>query len=396
MTKSKLLLKAISMLTCVLYFATQHGAYAAELHALNSLRGHPEIRIPQPSSFFIPPEWGNVQELQGDAPQVVLIQDAHGQYEAQKNTAAILDFLHRQKGIGRLFLEGGAGRLDPGRLKFFNEPVFNRKAADLLAREAEAGGAEIFLVSNPSSKAPAYGLEDPGLYLQDLETFRQVMRARPEGEKYLGAELAVIREEAGRLFGADFKAFFKEWMNYESAQDLVRFLNPLESEARKRLRIDLNDPRDQLEWPQLVRFFELKKREPNLRPDKAKEERKILAEWAKRVGMARPFMEFLHGADSPFAGRRHFWETFYEAAHPKGFTFKDYLDLSLWVGVSERLEHRVQTLPLYYLIPRILTFRTIFSNRSNDLIIRYKTHTKLDLVSFLSAWAVLPLVAISK
>ncbi len=100
MTKSKRFLKTISFLTGLFYFVTQHCSYAAELHTLNALQHTSEIRLPKPPAFYIPPEWGSVEEIDGNKPpQVLLIQDAHGRYEAQKNTAAILDFLHRKRGI---------------------------------------------------------------------------------------------------------------------------------------------------------------------------------------------------------------------------------------------------------------------------------------------------------
>lgn len=340
--KSKPILKAISLLTAVLYFLTQHCAYAAELQALHSSRTS-EVRLPEISSFFVPPEWGSVQELQGEQPQVVLIQDAHGRYEAQRNTAAILDFLHRKKGIAGLFLEGGAGTLDPDRLKLFNEPQWNHKAVELLAREAEAGGAEIFLISQKDKKIPSFGLEDSQLYRQDLKAFRKVLSARGETGKYLEAELSAIRQQSGRIQRADLKVFFKEWMSYESSQDLLRFLSPLERESRQRLEIDLYSPRYQMEWPQLIRFFELKKREPQMQADQAREELKALREWSRRAGLAGPLidflgknekerLEFLRRPDSPFASLRHFWEAFYEAAHPRGFGFEHFPALTLYEG----------------------------------------------------------------
>ena len=317
---------------------------------------NPESHFPSAVLFSIPPEWGSLQELQGNNPQVVLIQDAHGRYEAQKNTASILDFLNRREGIANLFLEGGAGRLEPERLQFFNEPRFNKAAVDLLAREAEAGGAEIFLTGQDKPVA-AYGLEDPKLYLQNFEAFRKVIQARPETEKFLETEFSGIRQESGRLLEADLKAFFKEWMNYESSQDLARFLNPLAAEAGKRLEVDLNNPRHQLQWPQLIRFFELKKREPKLRPKQAAEEEKKLAEWGERIGMPKPFVEFLSKSekeragflrqpDSPFTNLRHFWESFYEAAHPRGFVFEQFPDLAVQEGY-QILQEEIDTQKLF-------------------------------------------------
>src|SRR3989338_8832791 len=136
--KLKWFRKSLSFLSCLFYYISQDCAYAAEIHRLSMAPQGPESRFAPVAIFSIPPEWGSVQELHGKSPRVVLLQDAHGRYEVQKNTALILDFLNRKKGIANLFLEGGAGKLEPERLQFFNEPRFNKAAVDLLAREAEA------------------------------------------------------------------------------------------------------------------------------------------------------------------------------------------------------------------------------------------------------------------
>ena len=400
--KLKWVTKSFACLTCFFYFVSQECAYPAEIHRLSLAPQSPESHFSPAAVFSIPPEWGSIQELHGNTPQVVLIQDAHGRYEAQKNTASILDFLNRKQGIASLYLEGGSGKLEPERLQFFNEPQFNKMAVDLLARESEAGGAEIFLVGQ-RHLISAFGLEDPNLYLQNFEAFQKVTRARPVAEKFLEQELSAIRQESGRLFGADLKAFFKEWMNYESSQDLARFLNPLESQARKKLEIDLNDPRHQLQWPQLIRFFELKKREPKLQPDKAKEELKRLSEWSKRAGLAKPFIEYLLAesspqalrrgsptpafppkadqplaggddikTDSPFTSLRHFWESFYEAAHPRGFAFEQFPNLVIYEGY-QILQQEIDSQNLFDEINQLA--QTIFeklarNQKEKDLIER--------------------------
>ncbi len=114
----------------------------------------------------------------------------------------------------------------------------------------------------------------------------------------------------------------------EDRRELSRHLNVLERAAHKHLDLDLKDPIYQIQFPQLVRFFKLKDLEKERTADDAEQMEKEKADllgWIKvhqLTSWTESFQSF------PKADIRSFLERFYEAAHPKGFSFKNYPHLS--------------------------------------------------------------------
>ena len=281
--KSKLLLKSVALLTSVCFLAEQ-SLYADIPPSAIALKNSKEAQIRSflPDSL-LPPELGKVVDSWGGSPSVILIQDAHGHLEAQIKIQAILKFLHRRKAFSKLFIEGGVGRLDPGLLRFFEDQQLNVEAAEMLTREAEIGGPELFLLDNPG--IPAYGTEETKLYVGNLLLFRKVIGRKAQSEGFLRGELEEIRRHSSKVFSPGLKEFFKEWLAYEDFSDTARYLNSLDRAAVKHAQLNLHDAREQLDWPMLVRFFELKSREPKLDPKKAKEEREKLIAWSRQAGL---------------------------------------------------------------------------------------------------------------
>ena len=101
----------VSLFTLVAFLFTQTGIPASAFAAAVT-----EVKLP-PAGFqiSIPAEIGTVENLKtGTGPTLIHIQTAHGNYEAQKNIEAILEYLKANYGIKTLFVEGGASQLYAG------------------------------------------------------------------------------------------------------------------------------------------------------------------------------------------------------------------------------------------------------------------------------------------
>ena len=333
--------KSVALFT-ILFYSFSQIVTANDAQTLSSLQRLNEIKIFS-SNAWIPSDLGQVVETWGTQPKVFLIQDVHGHAEAQEKTHRLLEFLHKEKPIQKIYIEGGFGKLDPDLLRFFQKEEHNRKAAEILLKEGEIGGAETFLLKE---NVPAYGLEDAELYLQNLEAFRELKQHRDDIKSALTLEFQKLREKGFRFASSELKMFFKEWMRYESRQeDLLRFLTFLESQSEKKLNLNLKHPRNQLMWPNLVRFFELKKREPKLDLVQAEEERQKLFVWAKEAKIKKEWLYYLENPEE-IKERRHFWESFYDQAERKGFLFEAYPHLTLFEGFKI-LESEIQSEHLY-------------------------------------------------
>ncbi len=308
---------------------------------------------PVSGDFGLPADLGKVVEAWGGAPALVLIQDPHGHTQAQKKIQDILKFLQVHYGFQTLLVEGGVGSLDADFLRFFKEDGLNLEAADFLAREAEIGGPELFLLNERLSsksdraKPKAYGVENPRLYLDHLKNFQRVLARKSKTDPLLKNNRTRLENLAGRTLHPELLKFFKEWLSHEDdGGDLLGYLSELSRVAKKELGMDLRDPREQLDWPNLVRFHEIKNRESKVDPRKAEEERKVLSKWARHQKINPAWVGFLRGKaqrSGKFPGLRNFWESFFEKAHPLGFHFQDYPHLTLlegWRVLEEEIESK--------------------------------------------------------
>ncbi|MBP9866438.1 MAG: hypothetical protein KBC91_08595, partial [Candidatus Omnitrophica bacterium] len=299
----------------------------------------------------IPGSFGSVADLwvspQTDKPFVLLLQDAHGQAQAQRNTQRLLNFIDQQIPLKTFFVEGGAGRLDPEKLRLFQEAPMNLAAAKWFLREGDLGGVELFLLEKAGVTQKlkknreffAQGVEDQALYLENLRLFEKIARQRPEIKTWLASELLTLEKKASQTLNPDLLSFFRAWIGYEETHThLESYLAVLEASASKNAGIDLADARSQEAWPMLVRFSELKRRQTRLDYEAAAQDAQRVRVWAKEKGLEYgPLLQHLErfssrsGNTTP-ADLRLQWETFYRLSKPLGFSFESYSALSLWEG----------------------------------------------------------------
>ncbi|MGI6240319.1 MAG: hypothetical protein ACOYJW_00065 [Candidatus Omnitrophota bacterium] len=277
---------------------------------------------------------------------VIHIQDPHGQYEAQKNIRAILEHLENTYQVQTLFLEGGSGRLEDANLKVFKDPGLNREMVDILAREGFAGGPEMFLAERENGKTArtfsAYGVEDATLYLKNLETFRHVANHSGPTGKFFGRIRVRIKSLASRKFNPELKRYFQTWVFCEERpQEWLNRWEILKDYAVRHLALDLEDPYQQMDWPQAVRFTKLFGLSGSLKQQKNADalpvEWSALKTWLESKGLrdlAAQTKSCLEGKKLPleFRSVREFFERFYAEASSRGFDFRTYPNLKMKMG----------------------------------------------------------------
>jgi len=264
------------------------------------------------------------------ASTIVHIQDAHAHYEAQRNIQKMLERLNKEYGFDLIFLEGAFQKLDANVLNFFKDPQHNKKMVDLLTQDGIVGGASRFLRENLGVEA--YGVEDFDLYKKNLAAFQTVIRAKDTSDDFLQGLKSRILTESSHVSNKKLKGFFREWMFYQDIQtELMRHLNTLEKYAKAELEIDFEKVRTQLKWPQLVRFFKLRKLEKEVNREKAKQEKQAIMAWGRENDLEK-FIEGLEHLAKTEDGPRHFLEKFYDAASHKGFTFEQYPEFTKQAG----------------------------------------------------------------
>ncbi|GEM_PF-6870396 len=252
-------------------FLSEPGDAGPKLSQSGAVLKHSRIEIPY--------ELGEIT-ARFENPQnktfLIQVQDAHGCYEAQKNIARIAEYLHKTYGINILFLEGSAGELDPGLFDFFEDARLNLEVADDLMKEGEFTGAEMALLENASNeeKFRAYGIEAEALYREDLRLFRDVLGRKAVSDDFLKAAGERLDTIGSRILSNRLRDFIREWRRWrETQEDLMRFLGVLYRQSLETLGLDLKDPKNQGDYPSLVRYFNLKEAEGGQDPQKVKGER---------------------------------------------------------------------------------------------------------------------------
>ena len=311
----------------------------------------------------IPSRLGTIQKRNSESPSslVIHIQDAHGHFEGQKHTKEILKHLKDQYGIDLIFIEGATGELSADTLKFSQNSDNQKKIAEGLVREGLVGGAEWFLLEEGDN---AYGVEDLGLYRENLAAYRALLIGRPAVQRTLDQLSQEISKQVSMTFNKKLKAFFEEWVIYQDRQsELMRHLDVLNQYAGEELQLHFSNSYEQIEWPQLTRFFKLKEFEKKLKPQKIEEEKQKILSWMKERGVETNLIssvipasakvrggsvqrfaggkagissqspkQFVIPAKAGISSVRSKLERFYTIAAPKGFKFQDYPHFSDHVG----------------------------------------------------------------
>ncbi len=285
------LCRGISLLVAVMFMATSVTASPA---------GAPVMPARELSSdpfqkfiYSLPAEIGDVTNLETSSnrapsgPRVVHIQDAHANPEAQRNICEILKFLTKQYPDLIIGTEGAAGPLHPEYLDLLKEfPEAGQAVADDLLEKGELTGAELFAWSGirkntgvlPGSvqrdiegtkteehPAKVLGVEDAGLYRENLKTFRELLSRRDEIRSQLVPLRSRLETEASMTLNADLRDFLNERSRRKDGKydadrvsgnaDLQAYTRYLKQQVMKVLKIDLRDPLEQLLFPNLVRLL---------------------------------------------------------------------------------------------------------------------------------------------
>jgi len=160
----------------------------------------------------------------GEEPLVVLLQEAHVNYLAQKNIIATLEFFEskfREMKINddiTIGLEGNPYKeIDPVIFRVFPDRQTTKDVTNSLMWEGKIDGAEFYAVnSNPG--AVLFGIDDPSLYEKNDEAYQELLANQSQTLSALG----VLRTEVRKL---------EEKVYSKPLRDL--------SESRRRLDADI-------------------------------------------------------------------------------------------------------------------------------------------------------------
>ncbi len=258
------------------------------------------VEVPSsPFSEALPAELGEVVHFHAasgnQGPWAIHIQDAHANPDAQKNIVKILAWIENhtrldkdKKNLIPVAIEGAAGELHPEYLNFFPDfPEVNETMIQDLAAKGELEGAELFAWDQYRKKKQRFkflGVEDAAVYRRDLKSYRKVLFAREKIKSLLGSFERNLNRAQSRLLSPALQKLLREKQHRKEGDYGARLLTPqlepyleyLRTELSGRLKIDLNDPLEQLRFPNLNRLLAITRLTHSFDPAQAEKEAQII------------------------------------------------------------------------------------------------------------------------
>ena len=188
------------------------------------------------SSFDITPEHGMIKEEFGisryssEGKTIVYIQDAHCNYEAQKNIANILEYLIKEHGIKMVFVEGGVEDSSLSFLRGYGSKKARKSIAEEKLREGKISGEEYLnIVSDLNFEI--YGIEKAYLYNQQRNALLKVDKYKKDLLEFAGDIEWVTKQLKEKIYSdklRDLEAKRKAYENNEiTLISYIGYLNDL-------------------------------------------------------------------------------------------------------------------------------------------------------------------------
>ncbi len=201
------------------------------------------------SAIDIPRDLGTVIDrwspaaIARDTRTIIHIQDAHCNYAAQKKISDILSYLNSAYRIQAINLEGGEGAYDLSPFTNIADTESRGKVADLFVREGLVNGAEYFAVNNPD-KVKLWGIEDGGLYLDNLHVYRNSRSNCEAADRHLKTLSRVLTELKIRIYPKRLLELDTKYTQYKAGNlDLKDYITYLLAVARSE-SLDISSLKD--------------------------------------------------------------------------------------------------------------------------------------------------------
>jgi phosphoglycerate kinase len=141
-----------------------------------------------PAAITIPHSIANIHHTytadSTKAPLVIHVQDAHLNYEAQKNISNILSSLQKEYAIDTVFIEGTEGELNTSLLSAFPFADKKKELVTSLVEKGKLSGAEEFSILADTS-VELFGVDTHETYFSNIEAYINATRVRDTAGMYL-------------------------------------------------------------------------------------------------------------------------------------------------------------------------------------------------------------------
>ncbi len=196
------------------------------------------------NDLFVPEQYGIIEKTAAftdsqQAKTIIIIQDAHCNYEAQHNIANIIETLVRDYGISLVAVEGAEGDLDLSRYGKYADGEAKAKAVDKYVRQGYVSGPE-YLNITQYQQLPfgIYGIEDGRLYVKNYVSFRENLANAKETGTFIKQVTKVLQALKEKVYSEELLAFDQKQREYDknefSLMDWINYLKQwMKDEGKK-------------------------------------------------------------------------------------------------------------------------------------------------------------------
>ncbi len=208
----------------------------------------------------IPVQHGSLKETySAREPIVVHIQDAHANYEAQKNLAGILEHLIQAHDLSLVLVEGGSRNDSLSYMRSYAPLEKRRQVAEDFLKSGKISG-ENYLDLTTDYPFTVYGIEKPELYDQNMESFFNVEKVQPEALSAMKGFQDAAASLKERLYPEPVKTLELRELEVQAGRiPLAKHYQALAEEAKKQ-KVSVQDS----EYPNLLKFLNASRLEGEL------------------------------------------------------------------------------------------------------------------------------------
>jgi radical SAM superfamily enzyme YgiQ (UPF0313 family) len=198
---------------------------------------------------------------------IINIQDCHASLSSQYSIVNVLEELFTEYDLDVVAVEGGSGYVDTSILKSLPDRDLRKKTADMLMKKSYISAGEFFAMTNENDIA-LYGVEDQGLYRENVDVFRSIYSKRGDCVRAINSLLQAMAGKEAAVYDNDLRRFiFKKQLHLESSISVSVYWKFLQ-QVSERNDISSDDA------VTLRSFMQLVKLEKSIDFDKATEGRK--------------------------------------------------------------------------------------------------------------------------
>ncbi|HOX54472.1 MAG TPA: hypothetical protein PLC32_03390 [Candidatus Omnitrophota bacterium] len=189
-------------------------------------------------SLNINPDYGMVKEEFGSSysdgtKTIIYIQDAHCNYEAQKNIANILEHLIKEQGIKMVFVEGGSKDSTLSYLRGYGSKEALKSIAEKQLKEGKISGEE-YLNLTSDLNFEIYGIEDTGLYNEQRDAFLKIDGYKAELLKFADSLQGALEQLKQKVYSSELRDLEANRKAFEKDQiQLVSYIDYLNNLCQK-------------------------------------------------------------------------------------------------------------------------------------------------------------------